>query len=124
MTSWSDIGAALPAGLGAAVVMLVQQAAKFLRVRSIASRVRKEAAESGGPEFGTIGWVWKEVVRERGARHALRDRHDQEIADLRERLAQLEGRTASGEQDRVAFDNDTDPAPPLEVRRASRRSRP
>lgn len=124
MSLWTDLGAALPAGMGAAMFALVQQSVKFLRSRTIAARVRKEAAESGGPEFGTIGWVWKEVVRERGARHALRDRHDAEIADLRERLAHLEGRNASGEQERVVAENDTDPAPPPDIRRVARRSRP
>jgi len=134
--SAADLLAAVPAGLGGAFVLLIQAGAKYLRARSIAARVRKEADDT--PVYGTAGWVWKELLRERGARHAMRDRLDGEIVRLRERLAHIEGRTASGEQERVTFENDTDPvpAPPMRddeparesrsdlARRVARRSRP
>jgi len=71
-------------GLGA----LVREGVRWLHQRRIARRVREESAE--GPEFGTPGWLWREIVRERGARHALA----RDVADLRDRLARLEG--ASG----------------------------
>jgi hypothetical protein len=130
---WSEL---LPAGsLGGAAILLVQAGTKWLRARSLAARVRKEASDQ--PVYGTAGWVWKELLRERGARHALRDRLDSEVVRLRERVSHLEGRTASGEQERIDFDrteNDTDPvpAPPMrdspsvrtDTARRARRSRP
>lgn len=128
MSAVDAILSTLPAGLGGAVVLLIQAGAKYLRARSIAARVRKEADDT--PVYGTAGWVWKEVIRERGARHALRDRLDAEIVRIRERIAHLEGRNVSGEQERVVFEeNDTDPvpAPPMRdeaPRRTMRRSRP
>ncbi len=135
MSVWSDLGGALPAGLGAAVVMLVQQAAKWLRVQSIAAKVRREARAEGieGPAFGSSGWLWEQIQRERSQRHA----YQRIVNNLAERIAKLEGRHESGEQERIAADHDTDPvpAPPMvdEIRpraasrsdiRTGRRSRP
>lgn len=104
-------GQAAIAGLGGAAALLLRTLARYVRQRMLARRVRDEAAD--GPEFGTVGWIWRELVRERGARHALRDRLDAEIADLRERLARIEGRQESA-------DGGIEPAPS----RGKMRSRP
>lgn len=129
-------------GLGGAVVMLVRAAARWLRVRAIARRVREEASEPGGPEWGTIGWVWRELgqriadVRSKG--HAVERTQNVHA----ERLASLEtavfgsNRMQSGEQERIDYsrermpssgprtDADTEPEPLPPMRATGRRSRP
>jgi len=135
--AWTEYLAS--SGIGGAVVLLVRAAAKWLRVRAIARRVREEAAEPGGPEYGTIGWVWRELgirigeVRSKG--HVV-----ERIVNVHaERLAALEtavfgaNRMQSGEQERIDFTREPkesttepDPLPAFEVpvSRTARRSRP
>lgn len=128
--------------LGTAAVFLIRRGARWVGYRYLRSRVQKAAREPGGPEFGTPGWLYGEILRERGARHALQ----REVSANAQRLARLEGRSDSGEQQRVSFapigggqgenDTDQDPSPawldeeprtPVEpsiARQRARRSRP
>lgn len=129
--------ASILGALGTAAVLLIRTGARWLRYRMLREKVRREAKTPGGPEFGTAGFVWGEIVRERGARHVLA----RDLWALAQRVARLEGRTESGEQMRVSFtdENDTDrdsvqmpereedprtPADSPAARRAARRSRP
>lgn len=118
---------------GGAAVVAIRQIARYLRYRQLRAKVEREANEPGGPEFGTLGWVYRElrgeVLRERGARHAL----ERELRQALQRLAAAESALRSmsggsfrppspshpwqesGEQERIpglgspgSFDNDTD----------------
>jgi hypothetical protein len=125
---------------GTAAVFLIRRLARWISWRWLRAKVQREARGSGdaaGPQFGTVGWVWNELVRERGQRHAL----VREVSVLAQRVSRLEGRSDSGEQPRLEYgptDNDTDkdpqppwpaeeprtPVDPAIARARARRSRP
>jgi len=46
-------------GIGGAVVAVLHAVARRLNRARMAARVRRAAHAEGGPEYGTIGWVWK-----------------------------------------------------------------
>lgn len=124
-------------GIGGAVVAVLHALAKRLRARSIAARVRREAQEPGGPEYGTPGWIWKELGIRIGEVRSKGHANEAWCAQLAQRVAALEtaqfgnARLASGEQERLDYQreregtNDTEPEPlPAFTDRRSRRSRP
>jgi hypothetical protein len=86
-------------GLGAVLGEALRALTKYLRYRTLRARVRTEADDE--PAYGSVGWVWKELRRARGSWHAIRDRYEREVPALRERIAHLEGRHISGEQEAV-----------------------
>lgn len=135
---------------GGALVVLVRLGARWLRYRQLRARVEREASAPGGPEFGTLGWVYRElrgeILRERGARHALERELRlalQRVASAESALRAMSGGSyrppspshpwqESGEQLRVDRDEDSPPwgsevrtAPETpESRARARRSRP
>lgn len=145
MSDWAEL--ASTSGLTGALVLLIQAGAKWLRVRSLAARVRREATEPGGPEFGTIGWVWKELGVKIGEVRSKGHSNEAWLAQQAERIAAIEqelfgaARMTTGEQERIDVakerraleaprrpaENDTDPVPAPPFRQTSdvrRRSRP
>lgn len=118
MNLWTEV---LPTGsIGGAVVALIMAGASWLRRKRFAKRVARELAKPGGPEFGSLGWMWQELSARADASNALMR---EELGKVRskghateawcaqnaERLASVEtavfgaNRMQSGEQERIDF---------------------
>jgi hypothetical protein len=151
MNLWTEV---LPTGsIGGAVVGLLMAGERWLRRKRFARRVVRDLEQPGGPEYGSLGWMWNELTRAASHAQALQR---EEIAKVRskghateawcaqnaERLASLEtavfgaNRMASGEQERIDFQRERlpsvvvdeattepDPLPPMRLG-GGRRSRP
>lgn len=116
MNLWTEV---LPTGsLGGAIVGLLMAGERWLRRKRFARRVVRDLATPGGPEYGSLGWMWNELTRIAGETSEVQRReiekarskaHSAEAwcAQLAERCASLEtavfgqSRLQSGEQERI-----------------------
>jgi len=117
-------------GIGGAVVAVLHAVARRLNRARMAARVRRAAHAEGGPEYGTIGWVWKtldarieaskaetkdalDIIREDlGKARSKGHANEAWCSDNAQRLAACEtaifgaARLQSGEQERIDFQRD------------------
>lgn len=126
MNLWTEV---LPTGsLGGAIVGLLMAGERWLRRKRFARRVVRDLETPGGPEYGSLGWMWRELTRIAGEANAVQR---EELGKVRskghateawcaqnaERLASLEtavfgaSRMQSGEQERIDFAREQRRAP-------------